>query len=112
MAELDIATDAQSQPYAVQVTGNGTPAPVPTLELHPAACDSRQSVKVGTSTSNTTVHVTNSGGAASVGVGRHRLRHHHWRRVRGRQQRLLWADRAGRRLRTSPLVSHPPSPAR
>jgi hypothetical protein len=59
--QLDIATNASSSPYSVQVTGNGTPAPVATLSA-PGSVDAG-SVKVGTSTSNTTVHVTNSGGA-------------------------------------------------
>ena len=59
--QLDIATDAPTSPYSVQVTGSGTPAAVATLSA-PNSVDAG-SVKVGTSTSNTTVHVTNSGSA-------------------------------------------------
>jgi Abnormal spindle-like microcephaly-assoc'd, ASPM-SPD-2-Hydin len=58
--QLDIATDAPSSPYAVQVTGNGTPAPVATLSA-PGSVDVGNQ-KVGTS-SSTSVHVTNSGNA-------------------------------------------------
>jgi hypothetical protein len=59
--QLDIATDALTSPYSVQVTGNGTAAPVATVSA-PGSVGAG-SVKVGTSTSNTTVHVTNSGSA-------------------------------------------------
>jgi hypothetical protein len=58
--QLDIATDALTSPYSVQVTGNGTAAPVATVSA-PGSVDAG-SVKVGTS-SSTSVHVTNSGNA-------------------------------------------------
>jgi hypothetical protein len=60
--QLDIATGAPTSPYSVQVTGNGTSAPVATVSA-PGSVDAGN-VKVGTSTSNTMVHVTNSGGAS------------------------------------------------
>jgi ASPM-SPD-2-Hydin domain-containing protein/centrosomal CEP192-like protein len=60
-AQLQVTSDAPTSPDLVSLTGTGTAAPAPALSA-PASVDAGDQ-KVGTSSSNTTVHVQNTGNA-------------------------------------------------